>query len=69
MAQTIAEDEITTHAGDPGLIPAQPGYPPVAEINALLAGLPKFTDEEVKALEEAIAEDRAQRRAAAGVTR
>lgn len=69
VAQTITKDEVTTHENDLGIIAAQPGYPQVADIEAFLGQLPKFTDEEVKAFEEAITEDRAERRAAAGVTR
>jgi len=64
VAQTTIKDKVTTHENDLGIIPAQPGYPQVADIEAFLSQLPKFTDEEVKAFEEAIAEDRAERRAA-----
>lgn len=69
MAQTITEDEVTTHENDLDIIPARPGYPQVTDIEAFLSQFAKFTDEEVKAFEDAIAEDRAERRAAAGVTR
>ena len=68
MAQTIAEDEVTTHGSDLTTTPPQIGSQPVTDIEAFLARLPKFTDEEVEALNKAIAEDRAERRAAAGVT-
>ncbi len=69
MAQTISEDAVTADGSNLNIISTRPGYEPVTDLDAFFAGLPKFMDEEVQAFEEAIAEDRAQRRAAAGVTR
>lgn len=69
MTQTLTAPQTADEEGIPNAISALPDHQPVTDIEAFLASLPKFTDEEVRALEQAIAGDRAKRRAAAGVTR
>jgi hypothetical protein len=69
MTQTLTAPQTADEEETSGITLALPSGQPVTDIEAFLASVPKFMDEEVKALEEAIIGDRAERRATAGVTR
>lgn len=60
MQSTITPETASDKARPPTAPPLE--MKPVTDVEAFLASLPKFTDEEVRAFEAAVRENRAQRR-------
>ena len=63
MSQTIIKPEVAEETEQELFIPAQPGRQPISNLEAFMATLPDVEPEEAEAFEQAIAENRAQRRA------
>jgi hypothetical protein len=57
-------EDLLTEKNSLGIIPPRPGHQPVTDMDAFLAWLPDLEPEEAEAFDRAIAENRAQRRAA-----